>query len=199
MRFTTPIVALILTYTWVLAPLTPRWVGQVVTLIVVGLCAWRAVLTGEWGLRRSALWPALVRAAAFTVPAVLVLYVAGSSLGRGHRRGHVWADLAFLVPWAAGQQFAVQTVLLREVEAATSRGKGIALAAVVFAALHLPNPFLTAVTLVGALAWCWIYDRHPNLLPLVLSHALCTLVILSCFDPAFTGGLRIGVAYLRRH
>ena len=197
MRFTPPIVAIILAYTWVLAPRTPRWASAVVTLVVLGLCAWRAVLTGEWGLRRSALWPALVRAAAFTATAVLVLCVAGSSRGGLHRREDPWRDLLFLVPWATGQQFALQTVLLREAQAVTSRGQGIAAAAAVFGVLHLPNPFLTAVTVVAALAWCWIYDRHPNLLPLALSHALCTLAILLCLDPALTRRLRVGYAYLQ--
>ena len=52
------------------------------------------------------------------------------------------------------------------------------------------------MTFAGALAWCWIYDRHPNLLPLSLSHALLTLAILRAFDPARTGHLRVGMAYL---
>ena len=199
LRFTLPIVAIIAGYTWVLAPRTPHWVSHLVTLTVLGLSMWRAALTGEWGLHRSALRPALRRAAAFTLPAVLVLCVVGSMLGAMPRRKNPWGDLAFLVPWAAGQQFALQTVLLREAQAATSRRKGILLAAAVFGALHLPNPFLAPVTFVAALAWCWIYDRHPNLLPLALSHALCTLAILCCFDPRITGGLRIGYAYLQRH
>jgi membrane protease YdiL (CAAX protease family) len=199
LRFTLPIVGLIAGYTWVLAPRTPHWVSGLVTLMVLSLSMWRAVRAGEWGLRRSAFWPALRRAAAFTVPAVLILGIVGSMLGARPRRANPWGDLAFLVPWAAGQQFALQTVLLREAQAATSRGKGILLAAAVFGALHLPNPFLAPVTLVAALAWCWIYDRHPNLLPLALSHALCTLAILCCFDPRITGGLRVGYAYLQRH
>ena len=198
LRFTLPIVAIIFLYTWVLAPRTPRSVGHLVTLMVLGLSIWRAVRTGEWGLRRSAFLPALGRAAAFTLPAVLVLCTLGSMLGAGRRRANPWGDLAFLVVWAAGQQFALQTVLLREAQAATSPRKGILLAAAVFGALHLPNPFLAPVTLVAALAWCWIYDRHPNLLPLALSHAFCTLAILYCFDPKITGGLRIGYAYLQR-
>ena len=53
------------------------------------------------------------------------------------------------------------------------------------------------MTFAGALAWCWIYDRHPNLLPLALSHALLTLAILCAFDEAVTGHLRVGAAYLR--
>jgi membrane protease YdiL (CAAX protease family) len=191
--------AIIAGYTWLLAPMTPRWVAHVVTVSVLALSIWRATLTGEWGLRGSALLAALRGAAAFTLPAVVLLCAAGSALGTLPRREHGWRDLAFLVPWAAGQQFALQTVLLREAQAATSRRKGIVLAALIFGALHLPNPFLAPVTLVAALAWCWIYDRHPNLLPLALSHATCTLAILLCFDPAVTGHLRVGVSYLRLH
>ena len=197
LRFTLPIVAIIFLYTWVLAPRTPRSVSPLVTFLVLALSIWRAVRTGEWGLRRSALWPALRGAAAFTLPAVLVLCVVGSTLGAVPRRANPWGDLAFLLPWAAGQQFALQTVLLREAQAATSRREGILLAAAVFGALHLPNPFLAPVTLVAALAWCWIYDRHPNLLPLALSHAFCTLAILYCFDPKITGRLRVGYSYLQ--
>src|SRR5437899_1650012 len=197
LRFTLPLLAVIGGYTWVLAPLTPRWVSTLVTATVLGLTVGRAVLTGEWGLRRSAFLAALGGAAAFTLVAVLATYAAGAALGTLHGREHPWGDLAFLLPWAAGQQFALHTVLLREAQAATSRGKGIAVAAAVFGALHLPNPFLAPVTLVAAAVWCWIYDRHPNLVPLALSHALCTLAILYCLDPTLTGRLRVGYAYLQ--
>ena len=73
----------------------------------------------------------------------------------------------------------------------------VAVPAAVFGALHLPNPFLAPVTLVAAAVWCWIYDRHPNLVPLALSHALCTLAIIYCLDPTLTGRLRVGYAYLQ--
>ena len=197
LRFTVPLLAIIAGYTWVFVRVTPRWSAHVVTAIVLGLSVWRAARTGEWGLRRSAFLPAFGVAAAFTLPAVLAFYFAGSHLGPLPRRPHPWRDLAFLVPWAAGQQFALQTVLLREAQATTSRGKGIALAAAIFGALHLPNPFLAPVTLLAAVVWCWIYDRHPNLVPLALSHALCALAIIYCLDPTLTGRLRVGYAYLQ--
>ena len=196
MKLTLAIAAVILGYTWVLAPVTPRATAHFATLAVLGLVAWRAARTGEWGLRRSELLPAAAGAAAFTVPAVAVIYLAGSLAGTLQHRQGGWGELAFLVAWAAGQQFALQTVLLREAQAATSRRTGMALAAAVFGLLHLPNPFLTAVTLLAALAWCWIYDRHPNWLPLALSHALLTLAILYSLDPRLTGRLRIGRSYL---
>ena len=103
---------------------------------------------------------------------------------------------AALVPWGLGQQFALHTVFLREAQTTVSRPAGIWIAAAMFAALHLPNPFLTAMTFAGALAWCWIYDRYPNVLPLSLSHALLTLAILYAFDERITGHLRVGAAYL---
>ena len=105
-------------------------------------------------------------------------------------------NFAALVPWGLGQQFALQTVFLREAQATVGRPGGVLLAAAMFAILHLPNPFLTVMTGLGALAWCWIYDRYPNLLPLALSHALFTLAILYAFDDAMTGRLRVGIAYL---
>ena len=196
LRFTVPIVAVIAGYTWVVAPRTPRWVGHLVAVTVLGLCARRAARTGEWGLRWSELRPALRGAALVTVPAVLSIVGAGWVLDTWHGRAQGWRELVFLVPWACGQQFALQTVLLREAQAVTSRRGGIALASVVFGALHLPNPFLAPLTLLAAFIWCFLYDRHPNWLPLALSHALATLAILASLDPGLTGRLRVGYSYL---
>ena len=197
LRYSLVILVIIAGYTWLLVRVTPRWFANVVTAAVLLLSMARAARTGEWGLRASALLPALREAGLMTLAAAAMTFLAGSALGTVHGRPHPWRDLAWLVPWAAGQQLALQIVLLREAQAATSRGKGIALAAAVFGALHLPNPFLTGVTVVAGAAWCWIYDRHPNLLPLALSHALCTLAVLACLDPATTGHLRVGYAYLQ--
>jgi CAAX prenyl protease-like protein len=196
LKFTLAIVALIAGYTWVLAPRTPRVTEHFVTAAVLGLCAWRAARTGEWGLRRSHFLPAVWAALWVTAVAGALIHAAGMAAGTLQPRWR-WTALAFLVPWAAGQQFALQTVLLREAQAVCGRRKGIVLAALVFGALHLPNPFLAPVTLVAALVWCFLYDRHPNWLPLALSHALATLVILHSFDDGVTGRLRVGYAYLQ--
>ena len=102
--------------------------------------------------------------------------------------------MALLIPWGLGQQFALHTVFLREARDTFGRAAASCWRRL-FAALHLPNPFLTAMTFAGALVWCWIYDRHPDLLPLALSHALLTLAILYAFDEAMTGHLRVGAAY----
>ena len=197
MKLSLPLLAVIVAYTWILDPLTPGWAAHVVTLIVAGLSLAKAMRSGEWGLQPAAFLPALRWATVLTLPILAVTYAVGSARETLHPRGHPGRDLALLVAWAAGQQFALQTVLLRETQAVTSRRGGIVLAAVLFGGLHLPNPFLAPVTFLAALAWCWIYDRHPNLLPLALSHAVSTLVILSTLDARLTGRLRVGYAYLQ--
>jgi hypothetical protein len=198
MTFSLAILAAVLVYTWVIDPIAPRWAAAVPTLVVLGLSAWRALRSGEWGVRRSAFLPALRWTAAATAAATLAIYLAGSFLDTWHDRQNGWSRLAVLIPWGLGQQFALQTVFLREAQAAASKSSGIWLASLLFALLHLPNPFLTAATALGALAWCWIYNRHPNLLPLAVSHAVVTLAILYAFDDTVTGGLRVGYAYLDR-
>jgi Type II CAAX prenyl endopeptidase Rce1-like len=198
LTITIAIVAVVLGYTWVLAPITPRWTSAAAGAIVLALALARAIRTREWGLASPHFLPGLRETAAFTAVAAIVVAAAGWRLDTWHARPTLWRDAAVLVPWALGQQFALHTVFLRESQTATSRTAGVYIAAALFAALHLPNPFLTATTLVAALAWCWIYDRHPNLVPLTLSHALLTLLVLSAFDDAMTGRLRVGVGYLAR-
>jgi len=196
MRFSIALVLVVLVYVWVIEPLTPRWVQHVPTVLVLGISIWRATRTGEWGVDASAFLPALRAALIVAACAAAVIYPVGVMLGTLQHRSHPLGDLVFLLFWAAGQQLALQTVLLREAQAVSGGRRGIWLAALTFAAIHLPNSFLILMTFVGALAWCWIYDRHPNILPLALSHALVTLVILYSFDDSITGRLRIGYSYL---
>lgn len=198
MPFTLSLVAIIAGYTWVVDALVDvRGVWrQLPTLLVLAVVAAHNTRTGEWGFSRRAFVPALVWTALLTMPIALALWWIGHNAGPPPRpRPQPWRDFLYLIFWGGGQQLALQTVVLREAQRATRRG-AVVLAAAIFAALHLPNLFLTAVTAIGGLAWCWIYSRYPNLIPLALSHATATLVILMSFDPRITGGLRIGWAYL---
>lgn len=196
MIFTIAIVVVVLVYTWVIDPIAPDWVTPIPAALVIALAIGHAFLHREWGVQRSALVPALWRAMTLTLVAAAGIYLAGVRLGTWHQPRDLWMTLLALIPWGFGQQFALHTVFLRDAQRTLGRSAGIVVAAALFAALHLPNPFLSAMTFAGALAWCWIYDRHPNLLPLALSHAWLTLAILCAFDERLTGHLRVGAAYL---
>jgi len=195
MPFTVAIFGVVLSYVWILQPRLPSSFVAVPVIVVLGLGVWKALRTGEWGVRLDALLSAFRAASLFTAAIVAIVGVAGAVAGTLHDRADFFGNLLTLVVWGGGQQWVLQTVLLREAQAVASRRASIVVAAALFAALHLPNPFLTMVTFIGALGWCTIYDRHPNVIPLALSHAIATLAILYAFDDAITGRLRIGAAY----
>jgi hypothetical protein len=196
MPFTLAILSAILVYTWILDHRFPRDLVNVAIGLVAGLGFWHSARTGEWGFDPRALLPGLRSVALFTAPALMAILLAGFWLGTLHDRRDFLGSLGWLVVWGGAQQWILQTVVLYEARRAASRRAGVLLAATLFAGVHLPNPFLTPVTFVGGLAWCATYARHPNIIPLALSHGLGTLAILYAFDPALTGRLRIGYSYL---
>lgn len=194
MPFTIAILTTILVYAWILEP---NGVPVAVpAAIIVLLTLWSCVRSGSWGLSPAAFLPALRAAMLFTAPAVAVVLGVGAALGTLHDRGQLLQDLVVLIAWGGAQQWVLQTVVLHEARRLNTRDRGILLAALLFALVHLPNPLLTLTTFIGAVAWCAIFARHPNIVPLAISHAVGTLAILYAFDDATTGHLRIGRAYL---
>jgi membrane protease YdiL (CAAX protease family) len=195
MPFTLTILATLLLYAWVLEP---RGVPVAAPAAVIGVAALlNNVRSGEWGLSPRALLPALRATALFTLPAVLGVLAAGMTIGTLHPRAAILDNLAELVPWGGAQQWLLQTVVLREARRLLPPKASIVVAALLFALVHVPNVFLMSMTFVGALGWCAIYSRYPNIVPLGLSHAVATLALLYAFDDDITGRLRIGQAYLR--
>jgi membrane protease YdiL (CAAX protease family) len=197
MPFTAAIMACVFAYVWIIEPKVPRSAVLVPAAVLVILTAWHDLRHGEWGFSWRALLPGLWRALAVTFVAVLLIVGAGAGIGTLHDRRDFLGSLAPVVLWGGAQQWILQTVVLREAQGISSRAKGIAIAAVLFGAVHLPNPLLAPVTGAAALIWCRLYDRNPNIIPLALSHGLGTLALRYAFDEAIIGHLRIGVAYLR--
>lgn len=150
----------------------------------------------EWGFSWRDFFPGLRLALYFTTPVLLAIFFAGLRMNSLVGRENPAQDLLGLFGWALAQQFALQTVIFSELRKTISQRWAIWAAALLFSILHLPNPFLTLLTLAAALAWCWIYSRHPNLLPIALSHSLSSLMILASLSPCVTGALRVGYAYL---
>ena len=197
MRFTVAILGSVLAYVWLIEGHAPRSFVYVPGTLVVALTVWHNLRHGEWGFSWRALVPGLRLSLGITLPLALLILGLGAAIGTLHDRRDFLGHLAGLFVWGAAQQGVLQTVVLREAQHATSRKAGIVIAALLFGAMHLPNPFLAPVTAGGALVWGWLYDRHPNIIPLALSHALGTLAILYAFDESITGRLRIGASYLR--
>lgn len=198
MRYTLALAAIILGYMWVADPLVAvrgPWRALPVGL-VLALCVAHNRKSRDWGFSGRDLLPALWWSIALTIPFAVALWLIGHAMGPAPIRREPLLDFLYVIVWGGAQQWVLQTVVFRESHAVAGRG-AVLLAAAIFATFHMPNPFLTAVTFTGGLVWCWIYSRHPNIVPLALSHAASTVVILLSFDPAVTGGLRTGWRYLQ--
>ena len=197
MPYTIAIVCAVLIHVWFLADRWPRDVVLVTAGIIVLAAIRHDVKHREWGFDPRALMPGLLRALPATLLLCILILLTGAAVGTLHDRRDFLGSLWPLIIWGGAQQWVLQTVVLRESQRATTRRAGIVLAAVLFGAIHLPNPFLAPVTFAAGLLWCWLYDRHPNIFPLALSHALGTLAVVYAFDQDITGRLRIGASYLR--
>jgi hypothetical protein len=198
MKYTAAIAAIILGYTWIGAPLVSvrgPWL-VVPVVLVLGLCALHNRRTHDWGFSGKAFWPALAWSAAATAVLGAALWWIGHAMGPPPRRDAPLLDFLYVIVWGGSQQFVLQTVILREAQSVFGRA-AVPVAASIFAAFHLPNPFLMIVTSVGGLIWCAIYARHPNILALALSHAAATVIILLSFNPSVTNALRTGWRYFQ--
>lgn len=98
--------------------------------------------------------------------------------------------------WALFQQYALNGFINRRGQLAFGKGtKSVVLVAIVFGLLHLPNPLLAVVTLVGGFVWAGVYQRQPNLFALSLSHAAISLTMALTISPAWLNSLRVGFKY----
>ena len=152
---------------------------------------------GELGFRLDNFAPAIRLLIIPTVGAViLILAVAWFS-----RRNHfALAPLRLrflgLFFWALFQQYALQSFINHRAQMIFGKGiKSVLLVGLIFGLLHLPNPMLTALTVVGGIVWAAIYQRRPNLYALALSHAILSLTLALCLTQDLVYNLRVGWKY----
>jgi membrane protease YdiL (CAAX protease family) len=127
----------------------------------------------RWGMRRDNFWPAMGFQLLFVVVGVGVLAILGAALGSLMLPGTFWVALALYPIWGLAQQFALQNLIAKNLEAAIPREIPIAVAAsCLFGIAHFPRMELVALTVVAGFFFTLIYRRVPNLWAVGIAHGI---------------------------
>lgn len=99
--------------------------------------------------------------------------------------------------WALMQQFVLQVyVLLRLLRLGLRRVSAIAIAAAMFAAVHIPNPVLASAVVIWAALCCILYLRYRNLYAIAIAHALLGMCLALTVPNSINHRMRVGLGYL---
>ncbi|MGA2084849.1 MAG: CPBP family intramembrane glutamic endopeptidase [Terracidiphilus sp.] len=151
------------------------------------------------GLRRANFFPSLwVAGVALAVAAVAVALAAKLHTLRVPRGPVLFIETYWAYAlWTFAQQFLLQCFfLLRLRRLAPGAKSAAAMAAVLFAIAHLPNPILTSVTLIWGFAACLLFLRYRNLYPLAMAHAILGITIAITVPGPVDHNMRVGLGYL---
>ncbi|HLZ90422.1 MAG TPA: CPBP family intramembrane glutamic endopeptidase [Candidatus Acidoferrum sp.] len=151
------------------------------------------------GWRADNLWPATRQAIPVFGVCIAALLCAGLYLGAMHRMpAHFLDRHRFLgyFSFCLLQQVALNSYLMnRLLSAVKTPWPAAALASVLFALLHWPNPVLVPLTLLGGFVMCWLFARERNILPLTLGQAVLGGLVWWAFPIAWHHSMRVGPGY----
>lgn len=138
---------------------------------------------------RLLFWPTLI--------AVAIVLILGWYLIGAPAISRVLRPRLLLVPaWALMQQYALQAFINRRAQMVFGKGTAsVVVVAILFALLHLPNPALTVLTLIGGLIWATVYQRQANLFALAASHTVASITLALALPLNVINGLRVGFKY----
>ena len=200
----------VLIVTWAIIPLQAqnRWLIAIPGLLAVALMAYSHRLRGETlrslGFSLNHFGRALKLVAGPTILGMTVFAMIGYLNNSFHRGSKLWLTILLLPFWGLFQQYILQGFIYRRVRfllvdenaASGERKKRITFAmiatAVIFAGVHLPNPALTLLTLIGGLVWSWVYERAPNLIALAFSHAAMSVMLMTSLPPWMLESMSVG-------
>ena len=155
------------------------------------------------GWRADNLWPATRRAAKVFAVFVAALCIVGVALGTfRHLPVHILQPRRFVGYFAfcTLQEVALQSLVMNRLLRGVQKTlPAAAIAGVMFAALHWPNPVLMPVTLIGGTAFCWLFAKERNILPLILAQAVLGSLVWWAFPVAWHHAMRVGPGFYAFH
>ena len=157
--------------------LIARSYNAIVSVAFVGYVIWRARRSEgalrAWGMRWDNFWPALRAQSLFAVIGVLALIGFGVATASLRLPKTFWLTVGLYPIWGIAQQFALQSLIARNLAGKLSSPVAIAgVASVLFAASHLPRIELVLLTGIAGVFLTLIYRRFPNLWAVGIVHGI---------------------------
>ncbi len=132
----------------------------------------------------------------FTVIGAIAILALGWRFGSIHLGKRFVNQLLVLPVWGIEQQYGVQAIINRRCQTMFGKGwRSVLLTALLFSALHLPNPILVLATFASGLAWAVVYQRAPNLPALALSHAFLSAILANSLPIWLLPNMKVGWGY----
>ena len=189
-------------YIWRLQAQAPRFWWVIAVWLGVSVLL-RRDSPKTLGWRADNLWSSARQAFPFFAVASLSICAAGLFLGMLHRLPVHLLDarkFANYLAFCLLQQVALNSFVTNRFLTYFDRAwPSAALAGLLFAALHWPNPVLVPLTLIGGGAMAWLFAKDRNILPLALGQALLGALIWWAFPVAWHHSMRVGPGFYTYH
>jgi hypothetical protein len=175
-----------------------RILSPVALIVTLAIVLARRPNLDDLGLSRRGLVRSL-----WILPAAVVLAIVSVLMAKQLGILHAlykgdFKHVAGYVLWTLYQQFLLNDYFMPRLgRLLSSENAAVGMAAVLFAAAHLPNLPLTAATLVWGAISCALFRRYRNLYALGLAQGLLGLCFAICVPDALHHHLRVGLGYLR--
>ena len=146
-------------------------------LVWASYVIWRIIVTRgiarAWGFRRDNFLAALRPSVYFLILGTIALSVYGGVMGQWRLPATFWIVLLLYPLYGIVQQFALQILITKNLRGVVKTLLiRVLLAASLFSAVHFPNYRLMLLTFLAGLMFTWIYNRHPNIWAVGISHGL---------------------------
>jgi membrane protease YdiL (CAAX protease family) len=159
----------------------PGWAERVYNasaILLWGLYVlWHAFRTPAlvrcWGLRADNMLEAIRPCLIILILGAAALLTYGAMCGRAAIPRTAWIAFLLYPFYGIAQQFALQALITTNLRGLIpGRAVRTLVAAGLFSAAHTPDGRLMALTFPSGLVFTWLYERHPNLWAIGVTHGV---------------------------
>ncbi len=147
-------------------------------------------------------WRIIGTAASWSLPALSVVAAVLLAAWLGDTASSVAAHDEYAryvvryIAWAAVQQYLICVIVFDRVSQLLGTNRwSVAVVAILFTLLHAPNAMLMQLTLFGGLLWLANWQRYRALLPNIVAHAICGVLLARMLPGDWLRSAEVGMRF----